>query len=196
MSTRENRQVKLAQEQQELTCLQKHVSKNTIIKIDGEPHKQTEIADLYVRHLALLQQADAAYEQWLALVTKEREAANALKPARKLLAQFFTNEFGAKSQQAIDFGIKTRAPARPTVETRSQALDKSRATRAARHEVGKKERLLIHADVIKNAEPPAPTASPPPTAVNGANGANGVTQPASSVLNGALNGAGLNGQGH
>jgi hypothetical protein len=190
--SKDNRQVKLAQEQQQLTCLQKHVSKNTVIKIDGEAFKQAEIADLYVRHLALLQASEAAYENWLAAVAKEREAEKALRPARSVLAQFFKNQFGAKSQQAIDFGIKTRAAARPTVEARSEAVEKSRATRAARHEVGKKERLLIHADVIKNADPPAPTATPTATAAtNGAS--NGVANGASNGTNGVLF---LNGQSH
>jgi hypothetical protein len=202
----QNKQEIVAMEQQQLTCVQKHIAKGTTIPVKGKALKQPDIAAAYANHVSLLKQAEAAREKWLALVAQERAAAVALKPITKVVGAYFENTFGEGSEEAIEFGLSARKVTSQKVQEKSLAVAKRLATRKARHTMGKKERLEIHGNVDESGDTsqavttPANVAAPPvqptiimPAKSNGS--ANGATNGASNgYLNGAANGA-TNGSG-
>jgi hypothetical protein len=59
-----------------------------------------------------------------------------------------------------DFGLKDRKVTKPSVETLAAAAAKSKATRAARHTMGKKQKQAIHGNVA-SAAPATPSPASP-----------------------------------
>ena len=65
--------------------------------------------------------------------------------------------FGDPSTQLTDLGLTNKPRPAMTVEARASAAEKGRATRVARHTMGRRERAAIHGVVAA----PAPSASAP-----------------------------------
>ncbi len=101
---------------------------------------------------------------------------------------------GKTSPSLADYGIAQRkVRGALSLEARSFAVAKAKATRKARHTVGKKQLLLIHGErpahvVFGESPPPATTPAPAPVSPT-------VTAPATAPPNGAINGAATNGMG-
>ncbi|MGH7283652.1 MAG: hypothetical protein ACRELY_19165 [Polyangiaceae bacterium] len=102
------------------------------------------------------------------------------------------SQYGDASPVLAEFGFSPRKVATKTVAEKMLVVEKSLATRAARHTMGSKQKASIHGDVNAPAATPptAPaivaTPAPAPASAPALNGAsNGVTNGAS---NGASNG--------
>jgi hypothetical protein len=59
--------------------------------------------------------------------------------------------YGAGNEALADFGMTARPPRKPTVPTKAAAVEKSAATRTARHTLGTRQKAAIH------GAPPAPS---------------------------------------
>ena len=64
------------------------------------------------------------------------------------LKGYVTNRFGADSTEAHDFGYAPRKVAVKTVESKQQAIVRNKATREARHTLGKNEKAKIKGTMV------------------------------------------------
>jgi hypothetical protein len=186
---KQNKQELVAEEQQQMTCVQKHLAKGTTVHVRGKGWKPSDIVDAYDRHVVLLKQADAAREKWLAIVEQERAAAAVINPLKRVLQQYFENTFGPGSEEAIDFGLSTRKATSQSVDTKVLAVKKRKATRDARHTLGKKERLAIHGVVDESDTAPQAVTMPANVAAPSVQPNIIMPMKSNGVMNGSANGA-------
>ena len=88
-------------------------------------------------------------------------AESARLEADTALEAWVIQEFGAGSQQALDFGFAPPKKAVRTVEEKAQAKVRAKATRAARHTMGSQQKKLIKGTVVVPTAPAAPATSVP-----------------------------------
>jgi hypothetical protein len=108
--------------------------------------------------------ADKVRADWLAAVQVQTDAHQKVGPVlrafkRQVLAQFGDTQDA--SSTLADFGYAPPKVAAKSAETKATAAEKGRATRAARHTMGKKQKQPVKGTVPTTASPPAVPASPP-----------------------------------
>ena len=87
-------------------------------------------------------------------------AETARQRADRAVKACVVNEFGVGSQQALDFGFAPPRKATRTVESKVNAVALAKATRAARHTMGKKQKSLIKGTMVVPATPAVPANVP------------------------------------
>src|ERR1700722_8530352 len=125
-----------------LAGLKAYVKSNKAeIAINGVSHKLPDVIAIY----------QGAIDSRAAVETKKAEIQEAMatradaeaqrRAADRALKPWVINQFGATSQQAIDFGFPPNKTPVRTVESKKQAVELALATREARGTMGKKEKL-------------------------------------------------------
>jgi hypothetical protein len=136
-------------------------------------------ADVALSQVKALLQADIdasdasvhAKANLTAVVQKERDSHASLEPTLRLFKSYVVSHFGDTNDASSvlsDFGLKPRASTKKTLATKSEAAEKAKATRVARHTMGPKEKAKIKgtlpaeqpASSATPASEPAPTATP------------------------------------
>jgi hypothetical protein len=158
---------------QRLNALRAHLSSTkATIAVNGVQTKAAEIIATYQASLdgrATLNSQRADVKATLVTVaasdTKRRVVDRALKA-------WVVNQYGADSKEAHDFGFPPpKAPER-TVSSKATALERSEATRQARHTMGSRQKedvkgtavvLVAPANPATTVQPAAPAASAPST---------------------------------
>jgi uncharacterized protein (TIGR02266 family) len=140
--------------------LTKHEQTITQLVIAGVvmPTKDV-IAKLQVR----IQQANAAQSTkatWQAAVKDDKVSGVASKTFVSALKQTLLAAYAGQVDTLADFGLTPRKPLVMTPEKRAAAAAKAKATRAARHTMGKKQKALV-----KGTSPVAPATTPVPVPV-------------------------------
>ena len=107
--------------------------------------------------------ADKVRADWLAGVQVQTDSHQKVGPVlrafkRQVLAKFGDTQDA--SSTLADFGYAPQKVATKSVATKAAAAEKGRATRAARHTMGKKQKLQVKGTVTAAPGPAAP-ASPP-----------------------------------
>ena len=162
MATTSNTTI-VAECSQRLAALEKHAPKGkTQLAIEGERLTGSEVRAMYVRFLELRAAIQANRAELKALLV-EANAAEARRAALdKGLRAWVATQFGASSQVAHEFGFPPRKTAVKSVETKHHAVAQSRATRQARHTMGKKQREHVVGVIpSESAAAPEPLASDP-----------------------------------
>jgi hypothetical protein len=133
----------LATYQARINGVQKHCASQTAILVDNVSYSPTQITALYQAEIAIEAKVAAARSA-LALVLAQA------KPVRAQTAHFdlaFTRciegAYGSDPSVLADFGLKVKAPAAKTAETKAIANVKAQATKAVRHVMGPKQRAAI-----------------------------------------------------
>jgi hypothetical protein len=129
------------------------------LAIAGKTYTPAEIVTLLQQQIDSASAVDAA-------AAKLRDATQAFRALSKGLVPFLDgfrhqvrNLFGDQAEALADFGIAPVKPATPlTVEQKAAASAKRRATRAARHTMGPKQKAAIKGAAPAPATPPKPTA--------------------------------------
>ncbi len=75
--------------------------------------------------------------------------------------------FGSEPDVLADFGLHPKARAQPTVEAKTAAAAKRKATRAARHTTGPKKKLSVKGAVTGIVVTPITSGQPVTTAPSG-----------------------------
>ena len=105
--------------------------------------------------------ADKVRAEWLAAVQVQLDSHEEIAPVLRALKRMVLAEFGDTqdaSRALADFGFAPpKAPA-ITAEARVASVKKSRATRAARHTMGPKQKKLVKGSVETTPPSPATTA--------------------------------------
>jgi hypothetical protein len=136
-------------------------STKTVV-IAGKIWKPKDLVQTFESQIDALQASNAAHQAWLQSVSDQRSAYAAIVPLLKGLRAYLAALYGETSQTYRNFGFAPPQKAKPSTETRSAALQQSRATRLARGTMGKKQRLAIKGTVPVTA-PAATSPSEPST---------------------------------
>jgi hypothetical protein len=185
VSVRQNNAKVVATCNQRITALNKLVTPNMTISIDGQPMKLTALIAIYqdtIDARAKLIEQRAATK---AALTARENADTARVATDEGLDAWVTVQFGARSTQAQEFGFHPHKVTVTSAATKALAAEKSKATREARGTKGKRQKAHIKGTVVVPTEPAAPATTTPaatpaaevPASTNGASSANGAATP-------------------
>lgn len=136
-----------------LNALKEYGGNKGTIPMNGEDRKVTDVIAIYQGCLdSRAALAKSRTQVKTALATKA-SAEQARVDADKALSAWVTTRFGAGSQEALDFGFAPRKAATRTVESKAKAAAQAKATRDARHTMGKKQTRSIKGTVIVPTAP-------------------------------------------
>jgi hypothetical protein len=144
--------------------LQKYYSKKSL-RLGGTTWLASAIVATLTSEGTMTDTANQAAAAWHKAVTQLKQQAAANKTLRVQLRAVLLQQFGNDPTALAAFGIAVPKRREPTPPVKTAAAQKSRATRSARHIMGKRQRAAIV--VSSNAV----TSS----AAEAANGANGQT---------------------
>jgi hypothetical protein len=198
-----NRGQRIASIQKLVAGLTQHADTLSTLMIAGTSHKTTDIISTLQGVLSSAQTVVTAKANWQAAVQADKQGRAKNQPLISDVRQALYVAFGNSIDTLADFGLtqkKTRVPRTPAQKAASTA--KAKATRAARHTMGSKQKAQIKGTVTgtvdssssmapapgaaSTATPPAPGASPQqvpsPQVVSGSPGAtSGSPTPAPSA---------------
>jgi hypothetical protein len=157
---------------QRLNALAAHVDTKAQISIDGTKLKASQVVAIYQSCLDSRAALATKRAETKAAMTTRSSAELARQRADKAVKAWVVNEFGEGSQQALDFGFAPPKKATRTVESKVNAVALAKATRAARHTMGKKQKSLIKGTIVVPVAPANPANTPA--------GASPASQPATS----------------
>lgn len=153
-------------------ALNKYVTPKTEIPIDGTSYKAADVIDVFQSSIDSRAEITAKRSELKAALSRRKEIEETRRSIDMGLKAWIAGKFGAGSQEAHEFGYPPRKASKKDAATKYHAVELSRATREARHTMGKKEREKIKGTVVQTA--PLESPSPRP------NGSNGVAPATSS----------------
>jgi hypothetical protein len=170
---------------------QKHL-KGASVFVNGTTYTGPEIEQRIQARLDAVTATMAARAAWLAAVKAEEQALSESQAFYNSYKRGLYNMFAAVDDLA-DFGLAPHKKSVMTPDEKVAAAAKAKATRAARHTMGKRQRLAITgAHPVASSSPTtpavAPSASSPPREAVAPSPSMGATVPASApgVAGGAL----------
>ena len=127
-----------------LDALDNHAPKGKrAIFIDGRRFSLSELRAVYTRCLDTRAKVAALRAEITAMVVAMREAERSRVEFDEGVRAWVACRFGSTSQAAHDFGFPPRRTAKKSVETKQHAIAQSKATRQARHTMGKRQRQSV-----------------------------------------------------
>ena len=128
----------------------------------GTYSRDALIAAFHTR-IAASEATKASENAWHAAVQAERQAELDIGPLRKSMKQFVSSRYGADSAKLAEFGFTPAKIRKTTVQGKAAAIQKSGATRVARHTMGRVQKLAIHGQPATDPAPAPASPSAPPT---------------------------------
>ena len=151
-TTKTNRVV---QDQQLLLGLEKHFGKSAVLAFAGGKHKVADLLEALQARVDASSAVVPAKAAFHAAVEKERDAVASSEDTLAALRTWIVAVHGNDRAILSDFGLapKKERRALTSAEAAQRAL-KAKATRAARHTMGSRQKAKIKGDVAQ-ATPPA-----------------------------------------
>jgi hypothetical protein len=115
-------------------------------------------------HVDTMNSANGARAKFSELVGVDKSQRAGTKPVLAAVRSYAAGLFGENSAEFASFGFKPTKVAQRTPLSKVEASEKVRATRIARHTMGKVQRSAIHGVVPTTPPPNGPVASAPATA--------------------------------
>jgi len=172
--TATNKTTQMAGELKLIAGVEKHLSKVTI-HIGGKAFTTKEIVNVLQARIDATNASSEARAAWHAKVSEEQAQHAATKQVVDGLRQVLLVMFGSAIGTLNDFGLAPRTRREPDALTKFKRAEKAKATRAARHTMGKRQKLSIEGEVPETSPPTtaaAPATAPAPVpVVSGGNGA-------------------------
>jgi hypothetical protein len=161
-------------------ALNKHGKAKTPMSINGEQLKLADVIGIYQASLDILAEVSTKRAELETALTNRATIEAKRRATDTGLRAWVTGEFGPDSQQARDFGFLPKKTTAKTAETKHTAVLKMKATRDARHTMGKKQKQKIKGTIVAPAAPaaPAPTAQQASPGASAPTPANGASSPA------------------
>jgi hypothetical protein len=164
------------------------------IPIAGQVAASKDLRAKLSSHVSAMDASSDARAKLVQAVTADREQRAQIRPLLAAIRSYAAGVYGEGSPEFALFGFKPKKVGYRTAETKAQAVEKLRATRAARHTMGKRQRSGIHGTA---ASPGGGTSATPsnggasPRAPGGTNqGPPNGSAPSSPVVTPPANGAG------
>jgi hypothetical protein len=127
-----------------LSGVAKHLEQGPKYPLGGKAYTKDEIVAVFQAHLDAIKQVAATRAAAAAAVVKERAAAARAHEVALLLKTVVHGLFGRSAKHWVDFGWELpKKPGPKTVQSKVEGASKGRATRAARHTMGKRQRKKI-----------------------------------------------------
>jgi hypothetical protein len=155
-----------------INALKAHVDAKTVIAMNGVPTKVSDVLAIYQSCLdnrATLNTQRAEVKATLATVAS---ADSKRKPVEQSLKRWVIDQYGADSTVAHDFGYSLPKVPAKSVDTKAQALVRGKATRAARHTMGSRQKEKVKGTMVVLVPPgnPATTVQAAAPAASTSNG--------------------------
>jgi hypothetical protein len=163
MATPNSKAVKMVAFRAMLSGLLKHFSGQTLEINNGK----VAVNDLEATVNAIdaaATSAATAEASWKQQTETANKLIDGFEPQMVALRSFLRSRYGATSNLLLDFGVKPKSTKKvKTVATLSTAIEKSAATREARHTMGAKQKAKIHGTpaAVPTPTPAAPTTTGP-----------------------------------
>ncbi len=166
MSTQGNKTSRQSRLQKILLGLGKHFSNVPSVTLGGVSYPMADLKRLIQGDLDTIDATAQAKADYRAKVQVERDTDAQVNPTLRLLKAYVIAYFGDSQDAAAaldDFGYSPRKTPKKSVETKAQAIQKTEATREARHTLGRKQKARIKGTAATSAPatPPAAPALPP-----------------------------------
>jgi hypothetical protein len=142
--------------------VEKHLASLSTLTLNGVSYTPAQIVTRLQQRVKLLDAAEAAKAKAHDAVAANKQDRKDISALLQALRSTIIGMFGSSSELLNDFGFVPRTAKKPNVVTKSKALEKRRATRTARHVMGKRQRKQVTGSVAAPAS-------------NGSTNANGST---------------------
>ena len=154
-----------------MTGVDKHLASLTTIMIGGTAYTGPTLKAVFQADIDATNAADAARTQWKDLLVTAKAARTLAARARLALKSYLVGVYGPNAVGILeDFGFTPpKSPGKKTAKAKADAVEKSAATRVARHTMGKNQKKSVKGTVTA-APSPAPAGSTPITAPPAAGG--------------------------
>jgi hypothetical protein len=160
-----NRKDETAAWQQLIDGLNKHAATITSVVIAGASVTTKDIIGTLQARIATAKAAQSTRATWLAAVQADRDDHDKTKTFVSGLKQALLVAFAGQIDTLADFGLTGRKPRVLTPEEKVAVAAKAKATREARHTMGKNQKAAIKGTVAPTAPAaptvPAPVVTPP-----------------------------------
>jgi len=150
-----------AHDAQVIVGIQKHLLTVPSLPIAGSTYTPADLVKLVQSRIDSAGVVAAAGANRHATVVAHDALGTKLTPILRGLRQYVLNVFGETSPVLADFGFTAPKTATRTPEEKAAAAAKAKATRAARHTMGTKQKKSVKGTVPTTAPVTPPTASPP-----------------------------------
>jgi hypothetical protein len=161
MSTKPNNAAVVDVCNKRLQALKSYVASKGQISMNGTKSKLSDVVAIYQGCLDTGTSLATKRSEVKIALTAHRSANSARRSADKALKAWVIAEYGADSQQAIDFGFPPPTPVVRKASNKANAAALAMATRKARNTMGPKQRLSIKGTLPVPTAPAAPATNPP-----------------------------------
>ncbi len=162
MATQPNKQKEAAGVKELIAGAEKRFQNTSSLAFGGATYTLPELTKLLTSYVGLIGGVDAAKVAYQEKLKVLREQAPTARTTIRAFKAYVRATFGNSPDALADFGLKPhKAPLSKSVETKTAAVQKSQATRVARHTMGAKQRKAIKGTPAATAH--TGTAVPMPT---------------------------------
>ncbi|MDP8998949.1 MAG: hypothetical protein M3O46_02440 [Myxococcota bacterium] len=157
-----NRTHTQARDAQVIAGIQKHLQSASSLPLVGSTYTPADLVKLVQGRIDSANGSATAKANWRSSVVEDRTLNTKLTPVIRALRQHMINVFGVASPVLADFGFTPPKRATRTPEQKAASVAKAKATRAARHTMGKVQKKGVKGAVIGITV--TPILAPQPTA--------------------------------
>jgi hypothetical protein len=155
-----NRSTIQARDTKAVSGVQQHLSNVPSIVLLGTSYTPPELVALFQRQLASIDACNTARASLRDAAQAERDLGKHVAKVHRALRHYVINLKGDQATLLADFGLAPpKVPAPRTAEQKALAAERNKATRAARHTMGKKQKKNIKGQVPAATPEPAPHAN-------------------------------------
>jgi hypothetical protein len=158
-----NRTKTQARDAQVIAGIGKYLQTVSSLPLLGSTYTPADLVKLVQSRIDSANGANASKATWHSKVVEDKTLNTKLTPVIRALRQHVINVFGEASPVLADFGFTAPKRATRTPEEKAAAAAKAKATRAARHTMGKKQKKDVKGTVPTTAPATAPSPAPAPT---------------------------------
>jgi hypothetical protein len=155
---KKNRNIEIAADQNMIDGFNKHASALTTLVINGATQSAQQITGTFQSRIDSAKEVMATKATWNATLLSDKELRDATKTYVSGARQGVMVAFAGHPDVLADFGLTPRAKPVLTPDEAVARTAKAKATRAARHTMGPKQKLAIKGTVVTTS--PATTTPP------------------------------------
>ena len=133
----------LGRDDKVIAGIQKHLQATSSLQLAGATYSPADLVKLIQSRASQIAAVTAANATWHAAVAAEKELNTTLTTVIQALRQYALNAYGATSPVLADFGFTATVRKPLTPEQNVARAAKAKATRAARHTMGKVQKLPL-----------------------------------------------------
>jgi hypothetical protein len=153
--TTTNKNTVKAQIQGAIAGINQHLSGSTSLPLGGTAMTPQALVQILQSCLAAIATTASATAQFHAATLAEKQLVAQVRALLLNLKSYVENLYGKASPTLSDFGI-VRAPTKPTVKVKAQAVDLQLATRVKRGTLGKRQKAKVKASPAPATVPSTP----------------------------------------